>query len=56
MPSLQELQRVYDEFICSAIESEYSTPGMTKPDLEEIKNKLIEIIEQYYEEIENEQY
>ena len=56
MPSLQEIQRIYDEFICSAIESEYAMPGMTKPDLEEIKNKLIEIIEKYYEEIENEQY
>ena len=56
MPSLQELQKIYNEFVSSALEVEYATPDMTKPDLEQIKNELIETIEAYYEELENEQY
>ena len=53
MPTLQTIQKIYNEFICSALESEYATPDMTKPDLEQIKNELIEVIEEYVEEIEN---
>lgn len=53
MPTLQEIQKIYNEFVCSALESEYATPDMTKPDLEQIKNELIEVIEEYVEDIEN---
>lgn len=53
MPTLQEIQKIYNEFVCSALELEYATPDMTKPDLEQIKNELIEVIEEYVEEIEN---
>lgn len=54
MPTLQEIQNIYNEFVCSALESEYATPDMTKPDLEQIKNELIEVIEEYVEELKDE--
>lgn len=55
MPTLQTIQKIYNEFVCSALESEYATPEMTKPDLEQIKNELIEVIEEYTKEITEEQ-
>jgi septum formation topological specificity factor MinE len=36
------------------LESEYATPDMTKPDLEQIKNELIKVIEEYVEELKDE--
>lgn len=53
MPTLNNIQKIYDQFISSAIEIEYSTDNMSKPNLEEIKKELIKTLEEYCEEIKN---
>jgi septum formation topological specificity factor MinE len=50
MTTLSELRDAMNQFLTSAIESTYHT---SKPDLEQIKNELIKVIDQYIKEQED---
>jgi septum formation topological specificity factor MinE len=45
--SLEDLRNAMNQFLVSAVETNYHT---SKPDLEQVKNDLIKIIEQYIKE------
>lgn len=45
--SLEDLRNAMNQFLVSAVETNYHT---SKPDLEQVKNDLIKVIEQYIKE------
>lgn len=45
--SLDDLRNAMNQFLVSAVETNYHT---SKPDLEQVKNDLIKVIEQYIKE------
>lgn len=45
--SLEDLRNAMNQFLVSAVETNYHT---SKPDLEQVKNYLIKVIEQYIKE------
>lgn len=54
MPTLQEIQKIYNEFVCSAIETEYNTWNTNPDDLQPLVDKLKEALEEYVEESKDE--
>lgn len=54
MPTLQEIQKIYNEFVCSAIETEYNTLDTNPDDLHQLVDKLKEALEEYVEELKDE--
>ena len=50
MTTLEDLRNAMNQFLVSAVETNYHT---SKPDLEQIKNELIMVIEQYIKEQED---
>lgn len=54
MPTLQEIQKIYNEFVCSAIEMEYNTWNTNPDDLQPLVDKLKEALEEYVEELKDE--
>lgn len=54
MPTLQEIQKIYNEFVCSAIETEYNTCDTNPDDLHQLVDKLKEALEEYVEELKDE--
>lgn len=54
MPTLQEIQKQYDKFVCAAISAEYNRDWEAPPDLEPYIQDLIEMLKEYSVEIENE--
>lgn len=54
MPTLQEIQKQYDKFVCAAISAEYNSDWEAPPDLEPVIHDLIEMLKEYSVEIENE--
>lgn len=54
MPTLQEIQKQYDKFVCAAISAEYNSDWEDPPDLEPYIHDLIEMLKEYSVEIENE--
>ena len=51
MTTLEDLRNAMNQFLVSAVETNYHT---SKPDLEQVKNDLLKVIEQYIKEKENE--
>lgn len=47
MTTLEDLRNAMNQFLVSAVETNYHT---SKPDLEQVKNELIKVIEQYVKE------
>lgn len=56
MPTLQTIQRQYDEFVCAAISAEYNSSWEAPPDLQPLVDKLKESLEEYVEELKDERY
>lgn len=54
MPTLQEIQKIYNEFVCSSIETEYNTWDTNTDDLHQLVDKLKEALEEYVEELKDE--
>lgn len=51
MTTLEDLRNAMNQFLVSAVETNYHT---SKPDLEKVKNELIKVIAQYIKEQEDE--
>lgn len=51
MTTLEDLRNAMNQFLVSAVETNYHT---SKPDLERVKNELVKVIDQYIKEQENE--
>lgn len=56
MPSLQEIQRIYEQFVSSALENEYNKWQTNPNDLVPIIDKLTEMLNDYVQELKDEQY
>ena len=50
MTTLEDLRNAMNQFLVSAVETNYHT---NKPDLEQVKNELIKVIDQYIKEQED---
>lgn len=50
MTTLEDLRNAMNQFLVSAVETNYHT---SKPDLEQVKNELIKVIDQYIKEQED---
>ena len=47
MPTLREIQKICNEFVCSAIETEYNTWNTNPDDLQPLVDKLKEALTKY---------
>ena len=56
MPTLQEIQRIYEQFVSSALENEYNKWQTNPNDLVPIIDKLTEMLNDYVQELKDEQY
>ena len=56
MPTLQEIQRIYEQFVSSALENEYNEWQTNPNDLIPIIDKLTEMLNDYVQELKDEQY
>lgn len=56
MPTLQEIQKIYNEFVSSALENEYNKWQTNPNDLVPIIDKLTEMLNDYVQELKDEQY
>ena len=56
MSSLEEIQRVYEQFVSSAVENEYNKWQTNPNDLVPIVDKLTEMLNEYVQELKDEQY
>ena len=54
MNTLEEIQRVYEQFVSSAVENEYNTWQSNPNDLVPIVDKLTEMLNDYIQELKDE--